>query len=67
MSWRLFTWWVAVKLFSAFMFFLSSRFYTADENSEVADDKQNELEDSEDDAKDTVVVESSAVNRLAHI
>ena len=29
MSWRLFVWWIAVKIFSAIMFLLSSKFYKA--------------------------------------
>ena len=31
MSWRLFVWWITVKMFSASMFLLSSKFYTAPE------------------------------------
>lgn len=52
-----------MKLFSAAMFFLSNKLHKPDDNM---DDKQSDNDQNED-VYDTLAMESSAVNGLAHI
>jgi len=67
MSWRLFTWWVSVKLFSAFMFFLSSKLHKADDNCEQSDERSVDVDMNDDNVKDNVAMEVSATNHQVHL
>lgn len=68
MSWRLFAWWIAVKIFSALTFYLSSKLHKSprqDSNSSTLnDDDTDDVNDMNN--KDTITSES-VIHGLTHM
>jgi len=56
-----------VKLFSAFMFFLSSKLHKADDNCEQSDERSVDVDMNDDNVKDNVAMEVSATNHQVHL